>query len=87
MVEKTLEEVKHEQDRIDEMKAGPVVMYKVDVKKLEAYGYQGIADKLNALFGPIAIDASDDGTIEKMFLDSDLGDLVSRDEEKVDILP
>ena len=63
------------------------VLYKVEPEKLSKYSYQAIADVLNEFFGEIFVDVSDDGTIEKMFLDSSIGPFVTRDDEKVDILP
>lgn len=85
--EKTPEEVAANllanEERIENVN---VVIYKIDVEKVREFGYEGITDLLNILFGTLAIDASDDGTIERMFLDSELGQISSRDDEKVDIL-
>jgi hypothetical protein len=86
--EKTAEEVAGNLLANEErMSSGAVAMYKIDVKKMEQYSYQAIADALNEMFGVIAIDLDDEGIAEKMFLDGPLGKFITRDDEKVDILP
>lgn len=84
--EKTPEEVAEEILKKEEMYSGNVVNYKVDVEKIKQFSYEAIASKLNELFGPIVIDAGDEGIAEMMLLDGPLGDFLSRDDEKEDIL-
>ncbi len=84
--EKTAQEVAGNLLANEEKYSGNVVMYKIDVEKLSEYSYQAIADALNQFFGPFAIDATDEGVSEKMFLDTSIGPFLSRDDEKVEIL-
>ena len=85
--EKTAEEVAQDLLANEEKISGATVTYTVDAEKLSEYGYKAIADRLNEFFGVIVVDISDGGVGEKMFLDSALGIFLTRDDEKVDILP
>ena len=86
--EKTAEEVAQGLLGQEQMReSGEVAIYKIDVEKLEQHSYQAIADALNEMFGVIAVDLGDEGIAEKMFLDGPLGPFLTRDDEKVDILP
>ena len=86
--EKTAEEVAQDLLGQEQMReSGQVAIYKIDVEKLSRYSHQAIADRLNEIFGVIAIDLDDEGIAEKMFLDGPLGPFLTRDDEKVDILP
>jgi hypothetical protein len=83
--EKTPEEVIQDLAEQEERLSGPVAIYRIDVEKLSQYSYKAIADRLNEMFGVIAIDLDDEGIAEKMFLDGPLGPFLTRDDEKVDI--
>jgi len=85
--EKTAAEVAEDLLANEERASGAVAIYKIDVDKLEQYSYKAIADALNEMFGVIAVDLDDEGIAEKMFLDGPLGPFLTRDDEKVDILP
>ncbi len=84
--DKTAQEVAENLLANEEKYRGNVIFYKVDVEKLSQHSYEAIADALNQFFGPFAIDATDEGVSEKMFLDTAIGPFLSRDDEKVEIL-
>lgn len=86
--EKSLEDMKQQiEEGQVEYGPGQTAIYKIDAEKLSGYSYKAIADRLNELFGVIAVDISDDERIaEKMFLDGPLGPFLTLDDEKVDIL-
>ncbi len=84
--EKTPEEIAENLLANEEM-SSEVAIYRIDVDKLSQHSYQAIADALNEVFGVIAVDMDGGGIAEKMFLDGPLGPFISRDDEKVDILP
>ena len=83
--EKTAEEVAENLLAQEERLSGPVAIYRIDVDKLAQYSFQAIADRLNEMFGVIAVDLDDEGIAEKMFLDGPLGPFLTRDDKKVDL--